>query len=233
VGGLSRAPAVLHLAAAGPSASPPERPLPIELVPDLLTVLSTALTALAIIVGGFFAYYKFLRGRGIGAPAGLELTASMVPPYDGRRLMMHRHLTGAFAVEVRIRNKGILTVTVPRDSTQLVSVSSITEEETVRAGPDLTQRALSWKRPDAYFASANILLDEGQQPSRDIKLRQGQVLPLAAVFPVPRDHHAVAFLVVLNTYVESGWWFWRTGNGTEMRKLVVPGQDTWSGRDGA
>jgi hypothetical protein len=222
----------LYLTAAGPALSPPEGLLRVDLVPDLLTIISEALTVIAIVVGGIFAYYKFLKGRGLGAPSGLELAASMVPQQDQRRFMFRTRSAAALVVEVGIRNNGILTVTVPKNSRQLVSISSITEEELVRAGPGLTQGALSWKRPDAYFASANILLDDGQQPPEDIKLRQGQVLPLAAVFPVPGEHHAAAFLVVLNSYVESGWWFRRTGIGTEMRRLVVPGREAWSGRDG-
>ena len=231
MGGLSQAMGTLYLAAAGPVATPPGSLLRVELDPDLLTLISDALTAIAIVVGGIFAYYKFLKGRGLGAPSGLELAASMVPQQDQRRFMSRTCSAGALVVEVGIRNNGILTVTVPKNSRQLVSVSSITEEELVRAGPSLTQGALSWKRPDAYFASANMLLDNGHQPPEDIKLRQRQVLPLAAVFPVPREHHAVAFLVVLNSYVESGWWFRRTGTWTETRRLVVPGQEAWSGRD--
>lgn len=233
VGGLSQAMATLLLTAPRPVVSPPEKALTIEVVPDLLTVVDGALTAIAIVMGGIFAYYKYLKGRGIGAPAGLELTASVVQGHDQRRFMLYRRSADALVVEVGIRNNGILTVTVPKNSTQLVSVSSISDEEVVRAGPSLTQGALSWKRPDAYFASTNILLDNGQEPEKDIKLRQGQVLPLAAVFPVPHGHHAAAFLIVLNSYVESGWRFRRAGNWTEMRKLVVPGRETWSGRDGA
>jgi hypothetical protein len=231
VGGLLQMMGILYSAAARPAVSPPERPLPVELVPDLLSVISDVLTAIAIVVGGIFAYYKFLKGRGLSATSGLELAASMVPQQDQRRFMFRPRSAAALVVEVGIRNNGILTVTVPKNSSQLVSVSSITKEELVRAGPGLTQGALSWKRPDAYFASANVLLDDGQQPPADIKLRQGQVLPLAAVFPVPAEHHAAAFLVVLNSHVESGWWFRRTKIGTEMRRLVVPGLEAWSGRD--
>ncbi len=231
MGGLSQAMATLPLTAAVPAVSPAERLLPVELVPDLLTVLSDALTAIAITVGGLFAYYKFLKGRGAGAPAGLELNASFVPHCDQQRLMLPRRSAGALVVEVGIRNNGILTVTVPKDSDQIVSVSSISQEEVVRAGPCLTQESLSWKCPDAYFAKANVLLDNGQEPGKDIKLRQGQILPLAAVFPVPGEHHAVAFLVVFNSFVRSGMWFRRTGTWTEMRRLVVPGQEAWPGRD--
>ena len=79
-------------------------------------------------------------------------------------------------VEVAIRNNGQLAITVPRDSEQLVSVSSITAEELARHGHDLTQEAVGWKEPDAYFASANVLLDDGEPLSGDLVLGPGDVL---------------------------------------------------------
>ena len=132
---------------------------------------------------------------------------------------------GALTVEVAIRNNGQLTITVPKDSEQLVSVSSITAEELGRRGHDLTQEAVSWKQPDAYFASANILLDNGEQPAGDLVLEPGDVLTLGVVFAVPGGHNAAAFLVVLNSYTVSRRWFWHAGRWSETRKLVVPSQE--------
>jgi hypothetical protein len=73
----------------------------------------------------------------------------------------------------RETDRATVAITVPRESEQLVSVSSITAEELARHAHDLTQEAASWKQPDAYFASANILLDDGEPPSDDLVLGPG------------------------------------------------------------
>ncbi len=232
MGELSQTVTTLLSAVVESAPVPSAKPFPVELTPDPLAQLNDILTAVAIVVGGIFAYYKFLKGI---LPAGLRLKASMTLHPDQRRSVLGRRSAGALAVEVTIVNSTLLPRTVPRDSRQLVSISSITEDQLARAGPDLTQGAMGWKEADAYFASANILLDNGQPPDTDIKLRRGQVLPLAAVFPVPRGHHAVAFLVVVNSYtlayVRSGWRFRRTGIWTEARTLVVPSQGPTGGME--
>ena len=86
-------------------------------------------------------------------------------------------------VEVAIRNNGQLAITVPRDSEQLVSVSSITAEELARHAHDLTQEAASWKQPDAYFASANILLDGELAVRRPLSLGRGTCSRWASCSP--------------------------------------------------
>jgi hypothetical protein len=225
MGELSHVVATLLSAAVESAPEPSTKPFPVELTPDPLAQLNDILTVVAIVVGGIFAYYKFLVGI---PPPGLRVRASLVSHPDQRRSVVGRDSAGVLAVEVTIANPTLLPRTVPRDSTQLISVSSITMEQLTRAGPDLTQGAMSWKEPDAYFASANILLDNGQPPDTDLKLKRGQGLYLAAVFPVPKGHHAVAFLVVMNSYtvayVRSGWRFRRTGFWSEVRTLVVPSQ---------
>ena len=50
------------------------------------------------------------------------------------------------------------------------------------------QEAVRWKQPDAYFASANILLDDGEPPAGDLTLGPGDVLTLGVVFAVPSGH---------------------------------------------
>jgi hypothetical protein len=132
---------------------------------------------------------------------------------------------GAIAVEVAIRNNGQIALTIPRDSVQLVSVSSITAEALARCGHDLTQEAVSWKEHDAFFASTNILLDNGEPPSGDLVLGPGDVLTLAAVFPLPSGHNAAAYLVVLNSFTVSRRWLRLSGRWSETRKLVVPDQE--------
>ena len=226
MGELSHLAAALLTTTAGSPSTPPAQPLSVELVPDWLTILSEAVTAAAIVIGSIFAYFKFVKGRVRSASLGLELKAYMAPHPKPRRSGLRMRFVGsptsALLVEVAIRNNGQLALTVPRNSEQLVSISSITEEELTLVGTALSQGPMSWKRPDAYFARANILLDDGQQPSTDLKLGSGDVVALAAVFPVPSTHHAAAFLVVVNAYAESRRRFRRTVKTPETRTLVVP-----------
>jgi hypothetical protein len=195
----------------------------------LLAQIDDALTAAAIVIGGAFAYLKFIKGRVLTAAVGYEIRA-IVPAHAVAR----RHIplpspsgpaAAVIAVEVAIRNNGQIALTVPRDSVQLVSVSSITAEELGTHGHDLTQEAVSWKRPDAYFASTNILLDDGEAPSGDIRLGPGDVLTLDAVFAVPSGHNAAAYLVVLNSYTVARRWLRLSGRWSETRKLMVPDQE--------
>jgi hypothetical protein len=193
----------------------------------LLTQIDDALTAAAIVIGGAFAYLKFIKGRVLTAAVGYEIRASVTA-------VQRRHLplqpfngppVGALMVEVAIRNNGQTAITVPRDSEQLVSVSSVTAGELAKHGHDLTQEAVSWKQPDAYFASANILLDDGEPPAADVVLGPGDVLTLGVVFAVPSGHNAAAYLVVLNSYTVARRWLRLSGRWSETRKLMVPDQE--------
>jgi hypothetical protein len=230
VGELSHVVLVLLSMTGGPTSTSSAEPIHVELVPDLLTQLNDALTAAAILIGGLFAYFKFFRGRVLSAAVSLELKGSMTPDNLHRqRSVLHKRFgsqpaTGALLVEVAVRNNGQRSLTVPRGSNQLISISSVTKEALARAGQGLSQRPMGWKLEDAYFASANILLDNDEQPREDIKLGPGDVLTLAAVFPVPSRHNAAAFLVVMNGYAESQGWFRRTVKTPEIRTLVVPDQ---------
>jgi hypothetical protein len=207
-------------------ATPPGQSLHVDLAPDLLTQLNDILTALAILAGGLFAYFKFFRGRVLNAGVSLEITGAMRPCGDQRRSLLGLRISqptaGALVIRVTIRNNGQRSLKIPKDSDQLLSVSSITMEALARAGEDLNQSPTSWKQADAYFARANILLDDGEQPRENIKLEPGDVLSLAAAFAVPARHNAAAFLVVMNGYAESRGWFGRTEKHPEMRTLVVP-----------
>jgi hypothetical protein len=195
----------------------------------LLTQINQALAAAAIVVGGAFAYLKFIKGRVLTAAVGYEIRASVTTHAVSRRHMLPQPFSGppvgALMVEVAIRNNGQLAITVPSDSEQLVSVSSITAEELTTHGHDLTQEAVSWKQPDAYFASANILLDDGEPPAGDLVLEPGDVLTLGVVFAVPSGHNAAAYLVVLNSFTVSRRWLRSAGRWSETRKLIVPDQE--------
>jgi hypothetical protein len=207
----------------------------VDLAPDLLAQLNDVLTAVAILVGGFFAYFKFFRGRVLSAGVSLEISGSMRPCAGRKRSLLglrtSRPTAGTLMIEVSMRNNGQRLLKVPKKSEQLVSISSITVEALARAGGDLNQGPMSWKQGDAYFAKANILLDDGDLPREDIKLEPGDVLSLAAAFAVPAGHNAAAFLVVMNGYAESRGRFRRTvKKHPELRTLVVPDEGRQGGR---
>src|ERR1700748_637168 len=96
----------------------------------LLTQIDDALTAAAIVIGGAFAYLKFIKGRVLAAAGGHEMRASVTAHAAQRRHMPRQPFNGppvgALLVEVAIRNNGQLAIPVPRDSAQLLSVSSLT-----------------------------------------------------------------------------------------------------------
>ncbi len=195
----------------------------------LLTQIDDALTAAAIVIGGAFAYLKFIKGRVLTAAVGYEIRAVATTHAVARKHVPLQSFTGppvgAIAVEVAIRNNGQIALTVPRSSQQLVSVSSITAEALAGRGRSLNQEAIGWKEPDAFFARTNILLDNGEPPSCDLVLGPGDVLTLGAVFAVPSGHNAAAYLVVLNSFTVSRRWLRLSGRWSETRKLVVPDQE--------
>ena len=196
----------------------------------LLAQIDDALTGAAIVIGGAFAYLKFIKGRVLTAAVGYEIQAVVMTHAVARKHMPLQSFTGpsagVIAVEVAIRNNGQIALSVPRDSVQLVSISSITAEALVRRGHDLTQEAVGWKEHDAYFASANILLDNGERPIADVILGPGDVLTLGAVFAVPSGHNAAAYLVVVNSFTVSRWWLRISGRWSETRKVIVPDQES-------
>ena len=209
--------------------STPREPIGLRVTSTLLTQIDDALTAAAIVIGGAFAYLKFIKGRVLTAAVGYEIRVSVTAHAVQRRHMPLQPFNGppvgALMVEVAIRNNGQLAITVPRDSEQLVSVSSVTAGELAKHGHDLTQEAVSWKEPDAYFASANILLDDGEPPGADLVLGPGDVLTLGVVFAVPSGHNAAAYLVVLNSFTVARRWLRASGRWSETRKLIVPDQE--------
>jgi hypothetical protein len=214
------------LSASGPTPTP--RPTELQAStasPDLLTDITNALTAIAIVVGGAFAYLKFIKGRVLNASTLVEVHASVAPYLLPRQPAS----TGprALLVEMIIRNNAQRTVKIPKNRAQLVYISSITEEELARAGQDLTQNAMSWKRPDAYYAEANLSLDDdGQPPSGDISLDPGGAMRLTAVFPIPSGHNAAAFRVVGYGWTVSRRWLRQRGGYTEGRTLVALGHES-------
>lgn len=212
------------LSASAPTPTPePTELQPSATWPDLLTEITNAITAIAIVVGGAFAYLKFIKGRVLNAATLVEINATLTSRPLAQHLASPR--PGALLVEMVIRNNAQSMLTIPKDSEQLVYVRSVTEEELTRAGQDLTQHALSWKCPDAYYAEANILLlDQGQE--HDIPLGPGGAITLTAVFPVPSGHNAAAFLVAGYSWTVSGSWPRRSCSWTEGRTLVVPGHES-------
>src|SRR6266496_1514377 len=98
----------------------------------LLTQIDDALTAAAIVIGCAFAYLKFIRGRVLTAAVGYEIRASVTAHAVQRRHLPRQPFSWPL---LRIATS---TMSAPRKSEQLVSVSSITAEERARHAHDLT-----------------------------------------------------------------------------------------------
>jgi hypothetical protein len=209
------------LSATAPTPTPkPTELQPTSTSPDLLTEITSALTAIAIVVGGAFAYFKFIKGRVLNAATLVEINATVTSRPLIQQTASPR--PGALLVKMVIRNNAQGTITIPKDSEQFVYVRSVTEEELARAGQGLTQHAMSWKCPDAYYAETNILLLD-QKPEHDIPLGPGGAMTLTAVFPVPSGHNAAAFLVAGYSWTVSRSWLRQRGRWTEGRTMVMVG----------
>ena len=108
----------------------------------LLTKTDDALTAAAIVIGGAFAILKFIKGRVLTAAVGYEIrvsaTAHAVQRLDTPLQAVQRAAGGQRSWW---RWRSLTTanaITVPRDSEQLVLVSSVTAEELAKHGRHLT-----------------------------------------------------------------------------------------------
>lgn len=181
---------LLSVTAPTPTTGP--KPQPAATSPDLLTDITNIVTTIAIIVGGSFAYVKFIKGRVLNAATLVEINATVASQPLTRPAASARPT--AVVVKMVIRNNAQRTLTVPKDSEQWVIIRSVTEEELARAGDDLNQHAMSWRSRDAYYAEANMLLLD-PPPQNDIQLDPGGAMTLTGVFPVPSGHNAAAFLV--------------------------------------
>ncbi len=177
----------------------------------LLTQIDDALTAAAIVIGGAFAYLKFIKGRVLTAAVGYEIRAVVTAHAVTRRHLPHQSFTGPPSRGHRDRGgdqeqrPGRPHRAAGLRAARLGQLHHRARNSASR-GHDLTQDAVGWKEPDAYFASANILLDDGERPSGDLVLGPGDVLTLGVVFAVPAGHNAAAYLVVLNSFTVSRRW---------------------------
>jgi hypothetical protein len=57
--------------------STPREPIGLRVTSTLLTQIDDALTAAAIVIGGAFAYLKFIKGRVLTAAVGYEIRVSV------------------------------------------------------------------------------------------------------------------------------------------------------------
>lgn len=218
---------VMHALAAWVLATSP--PLPVAPAAAhgnalVLTTIKDALTAAALLVGGGFAYFKFIKGRVLGPRARPLVHASMpdVPnPTTG---------TTELRVIVTVRNEGQILLRLPIESDQLLTVRSLTRrgldaaaQPPSGATSNAPRPAASWARADTFLARTNIIQDEGLPPPTDIRLEPGEDLRVGVIFAVPAGHEAAAFLVVLNVYLTYRSWFRVKGQWWETRTVLVPG----------
>ena len=187
-------------------------------VATIVTAVKDAATAAAIVAGGLFTYFKFVRGRTTAPRAKLTLTGHTLAAAGPAAGIIG---SAAVAVEVRLVNTGQIQLTLPADEQQLLTICSVSQA-TAFTGRDLSPVAASWKEPDAFFGQTDLLLDEGQPPSEQLRIEPGEEVTFAALFPVPAAPVAAAFLVSANCRVTYRSWMSTRSRWWDARMLVVP-----------
>jgi hypothetical protein len=135
-------------------------------VKDVVSLLGTATTMLAVIVGGLWAYFKFVRGRTYRPRLSVRMLAQW-------RLVDGRHLLHA---RVIVKNIGASVVTLRRRGTGLrVSVLSPRQ-------PD-APAAASWEVVRVFeILSEHQWIEAGETVSDDQLINMDPVQPQMTLF---------------------------------------------------
>lgn len=165
-----------------------------------------ALTALAILLGGTFTYFKFVKAPTLGPRVKLNVHI-VGEQSESRPADVHARNTEptALRVDVTIKNEGQIALRLPAEADHTLSVLSVTRNGLSRAttatnnadGARLPAPAARFTDRDSYFAATNILHDDGVPPPNDVRLEPGEEACMSIVFGVPRGLDLAAFLVVL------------------------------------
>jgi hypothetical protein len=91
---------------------------------DLSSSISELVTAAAVLIGGGWAYMKYVRGRTFRNRAKLDLS---VEPYEGRR-------AHALLVEVTMHNDGASRIELGLENEKFVRVDEVLDEDWTAAG---------------------------------------------------------------------------------------------------
>jgi hypothetical protein len=191
-----------------------------------ITSIKDIATVVALIAGGLFTYFKFIKGRVLGPRASLKLQTHLITAPAGKRRPTRPFGTPAevgkaIGIELCIRNTGQIQLKLPTNTQLLLTVSSITEAGAFCA-TDLTQDAESFKHPDAYFGETNLMLDEGAVPVVDVTIEPSEEARFTALLPIPAGHQAAAYHVVVNCNIYFKSWMRTKDRWWDSRMLVLP-----------
>jgi len=83
---------------------------------DWVDTISKIVSTAAIVVGGTWAYYKFVRGRTFAKRAELEVTGHVLDADDLRAIRAHVELRNTGAAKIPLRAKGVWVYGLNSDS---------------------------------------------------------------------------------------------------------------------
>jgi hypothetical protein len=134
-----------------------EKATPLDNLKTVVDIIGTVVTAAAVILGGMWAYFKFVKGRTYRPRLGVRLTGHW-RPVDGRHLL-HARIT--------VENIGASKVTLLQRGTGL-RVSVLAPDQPVAQAPVAWEhlkvfeilREHEWTEP-GEMVSDDVLLDLG------------------------------------------------------------------------
>lgn len=145
-----------------------EQATPLDNVKTVVDIVGTAVTALALILGGIWAYFKFVKGRTYRPRLGVGL-AGQWRLVDGRRLL-HARIT--------VKNIGASKVTLLQRGTGL-RVSVLGQDQPVAPA------STSWERLRVFeILGAHQWIEPGETVSDDLLLNLGRPGPTPVLFEV-------------------------------------------------
>ena len=190
---------------------------------DILKAAAPAVTAAVAVIGGTFAYAKFLRGRTFGPVPLLTLAACEVQVWK----------QPALRVDVSVKNVGAGALLMDKDYSQRVNV--FLADEATWADAAISRDPVLWHQPGGPHLSVDFFLEEGlasykvpryrndkiahkpKQLPEDAKIAAGQETTRSLLVPVdPASAYLV--LVTFQACPHANWWSWPSHRRCRARK---------------
>jgi hypothetical protein len=155
------------------AASTATGPLGAPLWVSIPTAINSILTGAAVVIGGTFAYIRFVRGR--------VLRASCEPDVEATEITLPDH-TRALVVTAIIKNNGSLRLVFPEGTKQILTVS----RADAALWTDACQHGeVLWSASTCH--EEDLLTVEGTK-DLTIKLEPGERIRRHLLVPVPHNH---------------------------------------------
>lgn len=155
-----------------------------------MEIINSAVSTLAIILGGTFAYFKFIRGRVLCPNLALDVTA--VP----------KTVAGvpALALAIRIANSGTVALSIPLHGQQELAISP-----TAGAvwGPD-QQRYIQHPGLPSPLPPIRVMMVDGTLDA-DAYLEPGEVFLNSLLIQMPSEWEAAQLLLTVEVRARTLW----------------------------